>query len=47
MCLGVQWNVRRRNEAHHLGMSVGSRGQNGPNLGVGLFWDDGGFEGII
>lgn len=39
------WNIRRRNEAHHLGTGVGSRGQNGPNLGVGLFWDGGGFRG--
>lgn len=27
----------------HLGTDVGSGGQNGPNLGVGLFWDGGGF----
>lgn len=42
LCLRVQWNIRRRNEAHHLGMDVGSRGKNGPNLGVGLFGDGGG-----
>lgn len=39
MSLGVQWNIRRRNAAYHLGMDVGSRGKNGPNLGVGLFGD--------
>lgn len=49
VCLGVQWNIRRRNEAHRLGKGVGSCGQNGPNLGVGLFWrgERGCSEGII
>lgn len=31
-----------RNEARRLGTNVGSGVQNGPNWGVGLFWDGGG-----